>query len=66
MAEQPIEEKSEGMGFIPSWAQDANPIFELYTLFRDAENPKITDSEIRERIRILAPKLKILFAPPGK
>jgi hypothetical protein len=48
----------------PSIPEDVNPIFELYDLLKDAEDPRFPDSEIRNRLKELRPKLKILFAPP--
>jgi len=49
---------------ITNFPEDINPIFELYTLLRDAEDPRFTDAEIRQRLRNLRDKLKILFAMP--
>jgi hypothetical protein len=54
------EEKAQ----TPQIPDDVNPIFELYDLLKDAEDPRFTDSEIRNRLKELRPKLKILFAPP--
>jgi hypothetical protein len=47
----------------PDIPEDVNPIFELYTLLKDVEDPRFTDAEIRNRLKELKPKLKILFAP---
>jgi hypothetical protein len=48
----------------PSIPEDINPIFELYDLLKDAEDPRFTDAEIRNRLKELKPKLKILFSLP--
>jgi hypothetical protein len=48
----------------PLIPDDVNPIFELYDLLKDAEDPRFTDAEIRNRLKELKPKLKILFTPP--
>jgi hypothetical protein len=48
----------------PQIFEDVNPIFELYDLLKIADDPRFSDAEIRNRLKELRPKLKILFTPP--
>jgi hypothetical protein len=54
---------SEEKNNIPGVSDDVNPIFELYTLLKDVDDQRFTDAEIRNRLKELKPKLKILFSP---
>jgi hypothetical protein len=50
----------------PQVDNEVNPIFELYSLLKDADDERYSDEEIRERLKQLKERLKILFSatPP--